>query len=163
MLVFCLFFGVIAGSLTYFISNKQLSSNLPPQIQPLSLPVANASDYWIKDGTRPQFDRLQLPENSEIKAVFAGTVTHVGPVEQNGGIKSQNIILHNPQTKQGASYLLPDNAQILVDVDQQVAAGQALARLLGGGQNLDCLGEANVSITYLLDGEIIPVDERRYR
>lgn len=111
----------------------------------------------------PQRDRLAVPEGSEIKAIFGGTVTYVGLLEQDGQLESTNIILHNPETKQGASYLLPDNAQVQVAQNQTVSDGQVLARLAPGGQNLDCLAGANVAVTYLVDGVIVPVGERQYR
>ena len=128
----------------------------------LTPPLAQSQAKLVRDDYQPQRLRYHVEAGEKIKAVMAGRVTHIGPVDGAGG-RALNLILHNAKTAETISYLLPDNTQVKVKVGQRVRAGRLIAVIHRGGQNLSCLGRANLSLTYLKDGRIVPIGEGRWR
>ena len=124
--------------------------------RPLPAPVAGARE--VRDSFQTQRRRYRVEAGARIRTVIAGRVTHIGPVDGAGG-RALNLIIHNPVTAETVSYLLPDNAQVRVRLGQWLRPGAVVALTQAGGRNLRCLGEANLSLTYLKKGRIVPVGE----
>ena len=129
----------------------------------LTRAVSDFAQKKVADDFQPQRERYQLLPGEKIKAVISGQVTHIGPVKRAQKVQALNLIISNARTQETVSYLLPDNARIFVKEGRRIRAGRVVAQIQSGGRNLDCLRPANLGVTYLKAGRIVPIDQRRYR